>query len=535
MEKRKTLAGTARALAGAALALLLAALLAIAVCALCLRAQLDLDGTYEEQIRFYGERIVQNVFLTLLALAVLLGLRRLLDRFARVRLSAVMMALWMAAALFWVLGIGLLQECDCRVVMDAAKDFAQDDFTPLSQGYLRAYPFQLGMALVMETLMRLFPGIDVNLVMQSCNTVYSVSAAGFLAAAAERAFGEGDGAVRRAALLLYAGFLPFLLFNVYVYGTLPMLCWCSLAILCMTCYLRAGERRPARLLAVAAVALALGYGFKSNALIVYASLGVCAALHAMRRRDLRPLLAVCAALLMGLALSKLIIWQYEARAGFPLNPNVSKLSWLTMGLGDTASMPGWYNGYVGHFTEMNLTAEEQSAVARADLVKRIGVLLSDPAYLAAFMRDKLLSQWLEPTYSTIWYGYRSEWSGHFNGLAVLLYREGNLLNALAVGYMNVYQQAVYLLACVGVAGCFARRQNAEVMILPVTLLGGMLFHQLFEAKSQYIYVYAIYMMPLAAYGLVLLGRVVSACLRRARGTDKRGAHATFSLSKRSSG
>ena len=42
------------------------------------------------------------------------------------------------------------------------------------------------------------------------------------------------------------------------------------------------------------------------------------------------------------------------------------------------------------------------------------------------------------------------------------------------------------------------------LALPVTILGGALYHLLFEAKAQYAYPYMVYMLPLAAAGLCAL-------------------------------
>ena len=42
------------------------------------------------------------------------------------------------------------------------------------------------------------------------------------------------------------------------------------------------------------------------------------------------------------------------------------------------------------------------------------------------------------------------------------------------------------------------------LALPVTILGGTLYHLIFEAKAQYAYPYMVYMLPLAAAGLCTL-------------------------------
>lgn len=506
-----------RFLSTAALALFLCMAAALALCSLVLYAFLGLNGPYEEWVTFMPERLLPNLAMTAAALLALSGMNALLRRFARIHLSGVMLGLWLAAALFWIVGIGLIQERDCEAVMNAARQFAVDDYHLMRWGYFKGCSFQLGFVLMMESVLRLFPAADINMVVQVANVIFGVMTAGVMAALCEILFKSS--AAKHATLLIYVLYLPFLLFNVYVYGTVMMIFFCACAFLCFALYLR---RRKLRFAAAMMLSLAVGYIAKQNALIPMIALTICAALDAMTSRDGRALLCAAGSIVLGMALARLIVWQYELRSGIALEENVSLLTWLMMGLGEPASMPGWYNGYVGEFFDLYLPAEEQSAIVMADLKARIPELLADPAYTAAFLRDKVLSQWMEPTCSVMWWGFRCEWTGHFNGLAALLYREGQPLRAAADAYMNVYQQCVYLLACIGGVSALRRRDDAAVLVLPVTLLGGLLFHALFEAKSQYIYPYMIYMMPLAAQGLCVLGDGVRRGISALRGRRARG-------------
>ena len=49
-----------------------------------------------------------------------------------------------------------------------------------------------------------------------------------------------------------------------------------------------------------------------------------------------------------------------------------------------------------------------------------------------------------------------------------------------------------------------KRRDVLQTVLPLIVLGGMMYHMLFEAKSQYAYVYAVLLVPMAARGLCLL-------------------------------
>ena len=159
------------------------------------------------------------------------------------------------------------------------------------------------------------------------------------------------------------------------------------------------------------------------------------------------------------------------------------------------------------FYDLYLPKEEQSAIVMADLSARLFEIAADPGAALLFFKEKILSQWLEPTFSVMSYGLRCAYQGEYNGLAIMLFREGRL-NDLVCGLMNVYHQVLYVLALVGTGSLFMRRKNAAAMVLPVVVIGGFMFHTIMEAKSQYIYPYFVYMIPLCALGLKVLAQSV---------------------------
>lgn len=66
--------------------------------------------------------------------------------------------------------------------------------------------------------------------------------------------------------------------------------------------------------------------------------------------------------------------------------------------------------------------------------------------------------------------------------------------------MNLFQSLVY--AAVLFALWRLRKDAAmEQLFLPLVILGGFLFHTLWEAKSQYIFPYFVCLLPWAAAGL----------------------------------
>ena len=116
--------------------------------------------------------------------------------------------------------------------------------------------------------------------------------------------------------------------------------------------------------------------------------------------------------------------------------------------------------------------------------------------MVKFYYKKFISQWNEPTYASIWVNIFHQ--GEFP-VWVQSFYDGKL-NTLAVEYMNLYQSLI-LLGAVVVLIKYRKKWKEEQLLLFLILLGGFLFHMLWEAKSQYIMPYFILLMPYAAAGL----------------------------------
>ena len=438
--------------------------------------------------------------LTAALLAALAAVYAFVRRRAGRRVFYAALALWTAAALCLVLAVGLVPRADSALVIDAAKRFAAGDFSPLEGEYFNRVSYQLGICLPLEGLARLLPGLDLNLLMQALNCVISAALMVLLCGLAGEVMGGAHAS--RAAMLLYLAFVPMLLLNMFVYGVLPMLLLCVLAMRCFARYERTGERRFGVLYALL---IGLAAVLKPNAMIVMLALLICAGIHALQRRDCFLLLCAALSVALCMALPAGVIRLYELRAGVTLAQDTGMLLRLAMGMQDSVIAAGWYNGVIEEYWPLSVTPEMEKAAALEMLAARLREFAADPAGAWAFFREKCLTQWAEPSYDILWYGAVCGKSGRFNGLAHAIFRDGAPVRALLTGYMNAFQQAAYVLALIGTCGMIReKRTGAAQLMLPVTVLGGFLYHMLFEAKSQYIYPYMLLLLPLAAKGLSTL-------------------------------
>lgn len=397
-----------------------------------------------------------------------LGLARLFARFARIRLTAITTMVWALLAAAFLLGCATRQEVDFAYVCEAAERFAQGAYGPLTSDYFSAYSYQLGTCLMLEVVLRLLPGVDIEVLMQGLNVLMSVAAAGMLAILGQMIF--EDVRVRYGTMALYLLSLPMALYSMHVYGTLPMLMFSAAAMLCFALYIRTKRRRYGLLYALCA---ALAYMVKPNAAIVVLALLICAALYAMESRDVRLLGFAALSAVGAVLLARLAVAQYEWRSGMVLRENVSMLA-------------------------------------------RLQEMAASPVGTLRFFAQKAVSQWLEPTYGTLLYGNYCRQLGPLAEAVQAVFSEQSALRLALEGVMKAWQQALYLLSALGLLQCLRMKRRAVLLILPVTVLGGFLYHMIFEAKSQYIFVYAMYLIPLAALGLAVLSDGLSRTVRRFR-------------------
>lgn len=304
-----------------------------------------------------------------------------------------------------------------------------------------------------------------------------------------------------AALLLYIVSLPTLLFAQFVYNINLMILLCAGTMLCFARYVRTGR-----------VGFGAGYALlgglalaaKPNAAVVLLALFICALMHGWARKDGKIVLFAALSFAIGKgALAAVTAW-YAQKGGVTFRANVSMWARLAMGMQESPIAAGWYNNYTERFFSADVTAEQEKAQALADIGAQLCRMRENPAAALAFYREKLLTQWLEPACDMLWSGQLSEKAGRYTGVIRGIYGAPGALRGWMEGYMDAMQTAVYALAAVGGVCALRKKGGAALLMIPVTVLGGALYHLIFEAKAQYAYPYMVYMLPLAAAGLCRL-------------------------------
>ena len=221
---------------------------------------------------------------------------------------------------------------------------------------------------------------------------------------------------------------------------------------------------------------------------------------------------------------------------------VPSAAYFAMGMEETEGKYGWYNGRnVGLFRDAGYNREQTVLDARETMKASIGEFQNSKRYLIRFYAGKFLSQWGDPTCVSM--REMEETRRHTGELPKLvdslIFGTGSRI--LQWG-MNVTHSLIYLgltMYLLSVAGAVLRRkqklgmltqngqqvqngqqaQNAQQaqkqghrlrtvsepeILLVLFLVGGMLFHQIWEASGRYTMRYYLTMLPLAAWGICRL-------------------------------
>ena len=468
-------------------------------------------GALPESVMLVRDALLPNLAMTAGGIALLMALYRVLAKRRSGYVLAALCAMGAAGSAWFLFGANTAQIYDFQYVIEAAQLFARGNYKSLQVDYFHVYSYQLGFCLPMEILLRLIPSLNINRFMQVMNVVFSFASVGLMSVLAAEATGKGQIGRMTAAMSLL--FLPLFFFPVFVYGTVPMVFFSLAAMLCFSRYLR--TRRVGYGLLWPAL-MAIAYVLKPNAAVPMIAIGICAVLDALESRDYKILFFAGLSAALSMAAIRLAIMQYEIRGGVKLTEDMSALARLVMGLKDGGGAAGWYNSYTDKFLPLSVTAEMEREMAMADLREVVKAFAADPGSLACFLREKLLTQWLEPTNGCLWYGNLNDQHGPLAQLAAPVYGQDSALRRLLEGYMNVFQQGLYLLACVGMGKLLREKKNGGSLALALVFIGGVAYHLIFEAKSSYSYMYVLLLLPLAAQGLYVLEAWLSKAIKKIR-------------------
>ena len=413
--------------------------------------------------------------------------------------------------LFSVIWVGMTHSQpygDQAFLLNSASGFLVDNYDALSPGgYLGMMPHQLPLTLLLELIYRIF-GDGRFIVFEFLNAAFMpllvISGFGLV-----RELFDSD-RVCFNYLMLMCGALQLFLYVPYVYGEIGSTTLLLLSAWQLTRYIKQ-DRISGLIIGVLAAGAAVM--LRENSLIFLIAAGLVLLWHAICDRKVLMLAGIAGMILTVALLHGAVNQYYETVSGQPVSSGIPANAWIAMGLQDDWPGPGWYNNYNEEaWQRAGFDTQATKQLVDSDLQQRLQQFRLDKRGALGFIKNKLMSQWNEPTYGAFWINHSFAQEPAQGSFVYSVFDGG--LNTKLGNFMNYLQFTIYLLfAAAMLYGLFHRQRIVD--LLPVIfVLGGFLFSILWEAKSRYILPYYIFLFLYAAYGLSLLQKLTGRLIGR---------------------
>ena len=410
--------------------------------------------------------------------------------------NKVVIALHFVLGIFWVIATQVQTDAEQYYCAEIASRqmFADYDFSDYMPGeYMYNYPYQTGLVLVMVLVFRLFGSMNY-LAFQMCNVFAMLL---FDISVTKITEYIGSPAAKKISSAMLFLLWPILFYTVFVYGNLLGLAFGTTALFFEYRYLK---KRRLRDIVISSVMIGLAVMMKTNYLIFLVAMLIFLVLDFIMTYRKRTIFYAVLAVICYVLGTTGPVALVSMQSGLDVGSGVPKIAFISMGLRESALAPGWWDDYYHEnlYVDSGYNGQLASEMAKEDIGERLEKFKEDPGYTADFFYKKMVSQWCDPTFEGFWIS-RYDKGVTLSGIV------DNILNRdlrdWIIGFLDLYQTFIYWTALLFVI--LNRKNNNVFLWLPGTaVIGGFLFHMIWEAKGQYTLSYFVLLIPYSSIAAV---------------------------------
>ncbi len=390
-----------------------------------------------------------------------------------------------------------IPHADFMMVMKSAQELKNGNYTRFYEdGYIGTFPNQIGIVIFLYFFSMIFG--EMNFFAFQLLNAISITIIYKELSDISKIFGMGK--LSQLLVLIFGIiFLPYLIFVTFIYGTVLGLALALISIKYEMLFVKEYKLKDA---VVSCFCIVISTILKDNYLIMMIAVLIYAFVALIRSHQLKRLMVffyivsiIVLFVLKGITLNAFI----TVKTDYVMGKGASSWSWIAMGLQDnTSKANGWYNGYnVNTYKSNNYNTKKQEIEAKAYIRERINFFWQNKKEALRFFGQKFASQWNDPNFEC------------FN----ILYQQGtHIVPPKFIQYMKsvggsdklskLYDRIHFIV----IFGCFAyiildnSKKNRDCLLLQMIVVGGFLFHMIWEAKTLYVLPYFIIMVPLSIRG-----------------------------------
>lgn len=448
------------------------------------------------------DSLVWNVAILLLMLSFLLVFFYFWDKFGQKERQFPLVGYLMAAAMFFlsvllVVNLDAIPRYDMAAVIGCAKDALKGDWSSFEpDGYMTRYPQQIGLFSVLYFLMKFTQGKWWYYQGLNCLALAGILLVGGALSRRlwERPDDQQNAHTGSAYIYMLLQFfcVPAYLYTCFIYGEIVSTFLCICAIYMVVEAAEQGTR--VYRLALIALLMSGAVWIRKNLLIAMIALTLCMLWKAMAERQ-KCYVKIALALLLSLG-----IYQMAGSLIFGSHikhyDSIPTAAWIAMGMEkNTLGYGAWNNFSDETFEATGFSAELTKQEAYQKIRQLSKYYLNNPKEAVVFLKEKILWQWTDPDYESMYSTSRFENEGFLKRVYY-----GDLRRPIW-NLLNWYQNLVYFGLLIAFLCEWKKKNNGLQMIFQVIFLGYFFFSILWEAKPRYMVMCFIMMLPLAAYGL----------------------------------
>lgn len=367
------------------------------------------------------------------------------------------------------------------------------DFQP--HGYLDRYPQQLGMLSLVWGLQNLFH--QPLIVFKLLNLLLVVGMVIALYGISKLIFNNKN--ITKLTLIMMFFMFPVFFYVCFVYSDIIGV---SLSIIALLFALLFSKKRHIKYAIAAGVIIAIAITLRQNSLIYLIAITLLYIVSFDRAYAKRIIFAwlIIPILVVTFSAGLRVFWETHLHVKTNSANATPSVAWVAMGMQDynKFGLPsGWWNDYNNRCYNENITVDMKKCGEQSveSIQNSASHFIKDPSFAVRFYWEKMTSQWAEPTFQSVNLTANDRHSEREQTpLEVSLNDYNNTkggisANAIVERLIDVSWIVTIVTALIWILYRGIKNRNPLILTPLFIIVGGFLFHMIWEAKSRYILAY----------------------------------------------
>lgn len=397
---------------------------------------------------------------------------------------------------------------DSEHVYVIAKSMYENKLSGLNSWYLNymeRYPQQISLAFFWSVIFKIFNSTSVLPIQYINALANTLTLFGLLLITKqlEKTYNVN----KYRTFFVFLAFLTLPLLANFVYGDIMSITLCVFSVYFIMKYV---ESKKDLWAIITSIFTAIANIIRMNNLIYFIAIIIYLILDILKPSEknyLKKIIILVVFIIISLLPTSLVKMKFQNELNLDREATFPVYGFLYMGMeDDSARGYGWYDNGIA---SLGLNSPKDSkADYKNSILRRLKYLLYNPLETLKFYTKKNASMWAENTYSANYYNLSCRF-GSFakehsfrNNENVTKYLDDIVYDSSTI--ICLLQKSIVVLIFAHAMGVLIKyRKNiaSEVLLLVIIFMGGFFFHILWEAKSRYIIMYIVILMPLVSINI----------------------------------